>query len=315
MIASRKMTPPRRRHHRRGGSLVLLAIVVAAVLATGAIWTNAFGAGERFDHLMDRIDFALHPPSDRATVPTVEVTEPPLFETETPGPQGSAVQPTEPGATPGPTPARKPVNVKIATNPDRMFISQYTNHWCNPAAVEIVLAIHGLARATVDFQQKLAGRLDDWETRSDAHAGGWGPASMAEALAAYGARGYEVRAYRSRTWALHDAAIAIERTQAPVILIAWRGAHAWVMTGFRADADPGLFRDAKISGTYIYDPWYPRISTIWGPSDPPGAFQDWPEMQRNYLPWDRPEGAYPERDGKFLALVPTIPLADQKGPD
>jgi hypothetical protein len=29
------------------------------------------------------------------------------------------------------------------------------------------------------------------------------------------------------------------------------------------------------------------------------------EMERNFLPWKRPEGRYPDRDGKFLILAPT----------
>ena len=79
------------------------------------------------------------------------------------------------------------------------------------------------------------------------------------------------------------------------------------MTGFRADADPAVFSDAKIAGAYILDPWYPGISSIWGPSDPPGTFQDDAEMVRNFLPWKRPEGHYPDRDGLYIAVVPTIP--------
>jgi hypothetical protein len=27
-------------------------------------------------------------------------------------------------------------------------------------------------------------------------------------------------------------------------------------------------------------------------------------MKRNYLPWKRPDGRYPGRDGKFLAIIP-----------
>ncbi len=46
-------------------------------------------------------------------------------------------------------------------------------------------------------------------------------------------------------------------------------------------------------------------------ADKPGTFQDAAEMERNYLRWDRPEGDYVKRDGKFLAVVPTIPLKDQ----
>ena len=41
--------------------------------------------------------------------------------------------------------------------------------------------------------------------------------------------------------------------------------------------------------------------------------QDDAEMERNFLRWDRPEGAYPDRDGKFIAVVPTIPLDEQRG--
>ena len=80
------------------------------------------------------------------------------------------------------------------------------------------------------------------------------------------------------------------------------------MTGFRADADPSLFRNAKMEGAYILDPWYPRVSSIWGPSDPPGGYQNAAEMRRNYLPWKRPEGHYPDRDGLFIAVVPTQTL-------
>ena len=76
------------------------------------------------------------------------------------------------------------------------------------------------------------------------------------------------------------------------------------MTGFRASADPAVLPGAIVAGAYILDPWYPRISTIWGASDPPGTFQDASEMVRNFLPWKRPEGKYPGRDGKFLMLVP-----------
>ena len=78
--------------------------------------------------------------------------------------------------------------------------------------------------------------------------------------------------------ALRDAARAIEQMNAPVLLLAWRGAHTWVMNGFRADGDPLLFANAKVTGAYILDPWYPDVSSIWGPSDPPGAFQDTSEM-------------------------------------
>jgi hypothetical protein len=112
----------------------------------------------------------------------------------------------------------------------------------------------------------------------------------------------------------------------PVVMFPWWGAHTWVMTGFRADADPTLFEDADISGAYILDPWYPRVSSIWGASDGPGNLEDLTELERNWPAfegppgyetigpgWSRPEGAYPDRDGRFVVLVPTTPRSPSAG--
>ena len=138
----------------------------------------------------------------------------------------------------------------------------------------MVLAILDHGDTSHAFQREIQGRVREWESLKDSRNGDWGPSAMALALDAYGAKGYEVRAYKTRQGALRGAAKAIMKTNSPVILLAWRGAHTWVMTGFKADADPTVFSNAKISGTYILDPWYPDISSIWGPSDPPGTFQD-----------------------------------------
>ena len=176
----------------------------------------------------------------------------------------------------------------------------------------MTLAVLGLGDTSERFQRELVGRIDEWQSRRDSLNGGWGPASMVAALHAYGAHGYEVRAYETRMDAMRDAARAISETNAPAILLAWRGAHTWVMTGYRADADPAVFPDARIRGAYVLDPWYPRVSSIWGPSDPPGTYQDAAEMRRNFLAWKRPEGRYPDRDGKWIVVIPTLP-ADQLG--
>ena len=105
---------------------------------------------------------------------------------------------------------------------------------------------------------------------------------------------------------IRDAAKQLETTRAPVVMMAWRGAHTWVMTGFKADADPLIFPDANVEGAYIYDPWFPDWkSSIWPPSLGPGTFHDWENLQTNFLAWHRPEGAYPGRDGNFILVVPT----------
>lgn len=297
-------------------TVVVVFVVVYALLgsiAALAVSTNQFGAGERFDHLVERVLLAIDPPPDRETLPTVEITEPPAdtdgVDTDLVAQLPGADQPA--GAERTPRPERKPVDVRLRLNPGRMFASQHENDWCAVAGTQMVLAMHGLMDNSIEAQKKLANGIDKWESWRDSHNGGWGPAAISLALADNGLEGYEIRSYRTRDLALRDAAIALSKTKAPVVLIAWKGAHTWVMTGFRADADPTIFRNAKITGTYIYDPWYPRVSSIWGASDPAGTFQNTAEMERNFLRWARPEGKYVDRDGKFLAVVPTLPNPDR----
>jgi len=211
-----------------------------------------------------------------------------------------------PTPTPRPSPVRSPVDVNLAIHPESIFAHELTIVWCAPAGLQIVLAFLGHGNTSDELQREIAARIPEWTTWDDNHVGGWGPTSIARALAAYGATGYVERVFETREDALRAAAVALSATDSPVMLLAWRGAHVWVMTGYRADADPRIFGDATISGTYILDPWYPRISSIWGPSDPPGTFQDSAEMVRNFLPIKRPEGRYPTRDGRFVVLVPTL---------
>ena len=203
---------------------------------------------------------------------------------------------------------REPIKVDLLDDPEAYFASQVHKDWCAVAGTQMVLAIHDQASTSKRTQEDIGSRIGEWESRADSRNGDWGPAAMALALDDYGVPGYEVRGFESRQGALRDAARTIQATGAPVILLAWRGAHTWVMTGFRADADPSVFRDAHIEGAYILDPWYPRISNIWGKSDPPGTFQDEAEMERNFLKWRRPEGRYPDRDGLYITVAPTIAI-------
>ncbi len=300
----------RSRIRRRSAALGALALVllVGLVLGSTAIVTNTLGLGDRAESLVRRVDLALNPPPDRPIDEEEEVVTPPPSAAATATPTLATGQPADPTPEPTPPPRREAVDFDLYQNPARQFITELDHEWCAVAGTQMVLAAHDKAPLSDAFQRELASRIGEWESRRDSRNGDWGPAAIAKALEAYGVEGYKVRVYDTRQQALVDSARAIMEYRAPVVLLTWRGAHTWVMTGFRADADPVVFDDARIEGTYILDPWYPRVSSIWGPSDPPGTFQDAAEMRRNYLPWDRPEGAYPQRDGKFLAVVPTQPL-------
>jgi hypothetical protein len=310
------------RTHRRLRRAIIVIVVlglVTAAFGTLAIATNAAGIGDKWISALDRVErFLAGPVPDRPTAATVLVTEPPATPTPEPTPDptpsptlvqsGASLLPT-PAPTPSPTPepVRKKTTVNLLDDPEAVFTSQATKDWCAPAGVQMVLTIHGRMDPGERAQREIAGRVREWESLKDSRNGDWGPAAMAKALEAYGVFGYEVRAFETRQGALRDAARSIQKTGAPVILLSWWGAHTWVMTGFKADADPTVFRDAKITGAYILDPWYPRVSSIWGRSDGPGVFQDEAEMKRNFIKWKRPEGKYPDRDGLYITVAPTLP--------
>lgn len=308
------------RPSRRTASRWPVALAILALLfVTGftVVRTNVLGMGDRLDRLAARVETFIDPPPHRSTLPTVVVTA-------APSPSGTPRITPGPSATPTPSPTpivRAPVDVAIVDDHAAVFASQLTKEDCAVAGTQMVLTLLGLGNSSAAFQQEIKGRIGEWESWEDSHNGGWGPAAVAQALAAYGEPGYEIRAYATHTDALRDAALAISETDKPVVLFPWWGAHTWVMTGYRADADPALFDDAAISGAYVLDPWFPRVSSIWGPSDGPGSFETLAELERNWPAfqgppgyehigpgWTRPEGAYPDRDGRFVILVPTTPL-------
>jgi len=290
---------------------LLVLGLVAGVVGTSAIATDTLGAGHLYERFLAKVDrFLARPPPNRSIDPEVIVTPEPASPAPSPTPTLPPLASGQPRPTPGPTPTPIPrvaVDVDIVQNHDAVFAHEIDKDWCAPAGVTMVLAVLGKGDPTEARQREIASRVREWESYSDSHNGDWGPSAMAQALAAYGAPGYRTRIYETRADALRGAAKAIALTHSPVILLAWRGAHTWVMTGYRANADPLVFADAKVSGTYILDPWFPWNSSIWGQSDPPGTFQDAQNMIDNFLPWQRPEGHYGSRDGNFVVVEPTLP--------
>lgn len=273
-----------------------LVLFVVAAFGVGLVTWNYVG-NLAATHLL--------PPS-HAPSPVADGSIPPSTapSASPPASTASAAAPSA-SATAKPKPVRKAVNVSIESKPKAVFVSEKTKTLCAAAAVQIALNVNGPKVDTSAAYQSRIHRLEvAATTRKDSRNRGTGPEGMVATLNRLGRVKYELRTYRTRAAALHDTARAISATHHAVILLAWRGAHAWVMTGYRASADPRVFKDASVTGTYVLDPWYPRVSSIWGRSDPPGTFQNAAEMRRNYLPWKRPEGKYPGRDGKFLAIVP-----------
>ena len=161
--------PPRRTQAITGAAIVVL---FGIALGASAVAVNAFGAGDKFDRLLAKIDrFVTGPPPDRGAA-TVLVTDPPEDDqptdepTPAPTPVPTPTASLAPGATPAPTPVptptptpkpvRKPVDFDIEPHPKAVFASEVQDTWCSPSGVQMTLAVLGLADTSDRFQAKLA---------------------------------------------------------------------------------------------------------------------------------------------------------------
>ena len=231
-----------------------------------------------------------------------------------------------PGATPsaapstGPTPVATPTPTPGPTLPPRAayqvnlyrkgaFVSQLTDYFCLPAAMQTMINImtDGPMDTTFETQDRLhtlarTFLIEPYSGKKGAQPEGW-----AEGLNAEGYGPFTVAVRPTRPEAIRLAAYQLRATGKPVGLLAWRGAHAWVMSGFKADADPLLFDDFNVTHVWIEDVWYPRVSSIWGESTPPDTLYAVEDLRVDFLRYNRPRHDYPDKDGQFVMIVPLLP--------
>jgi hypothetical protein len=219
-----------------------------------------------------------------------------------------------PVATPGPSVAAPPSagqdrSTAAASGPFSMdlyrkgdYVGELTKIWCLPAAMQTSMNIMDPGADTSRQTQARIFAL----ARSIAPApdGAAEPEGWAKGLTQLGYGNYQVTEKASIRDAIHLAARQIRATNRPAGLLVWRGAHSWVMSGFSATADPALTDSFVVTAVRIEDVWYPRVSTIWGSSRPPDALVPVAALPADYLPWKRPTGRYPGKDGKFVLVVP-----------
>jgi hypothetical protein len=228
----------------------------------------------------------------------------------TPTPSPSAAPSPSPSARPtptvGPTPALDPppTSGPFAMDLYRAgdFATELKPIWCAPAALQTMINIMSSgadrSRRTQQLLHTIGRRLGPAPDK------GSEPEGMARTLDSLGYGRFQVLALPTRSAAIKAAARAIRMTGRPAALLVWRGAHNWVMSGFRSTADPALTDDFRVTALRIEDVWYPRVSSIWGASRPPDTLVAVRRMPEDYLPWKRPTGRYPAKDGKFVLIIP-----------
>jgi hypothetical protein len=290
------MIRPRPRR-ARSGFAAAYAVVCVAMVAVGWIATSA-------TVLPVQAVAATATKAATTTGPTATDAGRSLVATPTPTDTPFPLDSLVAGGAPPGSPAKVPFSIDLYV--PGSFVSQMNREYCMAGAVQNMVNIIGpKVDLTTATQQKIGDTLVANTTAQDSYDGGFGPNGWALTMPKLGAGQYKLVVDSTFDAAMKDAALALARTSRPVGLLTWWGAHSWVMTGFKADADPLLFPTTfKLKGAFIVDPFYPRISTIWGQTLGPDTYRDMTAMAHNYIGWKRPEGHYPDRDGKWLLVIP-----------
>ena len=200
------------------------------------------------------------------------------------------------------------------------FVSQTTVYMCVGASMQMMLnmiqpkddrtaktqvKLWELARSfrrTNDPTQLNSGDIN--RTRRGASSRGW-----AAGLTQLGAGPYKVTAEDTLEEAATRAARQIRMTGQPVGLLVWRGAHAWVVSGFEATGDPLVDPEAKITHLYILDPYYPRVSKTWGPGPAPHSKLTLKKLGEDWVQWRRSSNR-PGLSGRWAMILPfTVQVA------
>jgi hypothetical protein len=225
------------------------------------------------------------------SAPSPIVSQPP---TTAPAP-GSLL---DPPARPG------PFAIDLFRSAD--FVSQARADWCVPAAITMMAKLMDRQPTSAIPSQGVLDRRARALSSPRLVGLGSEPQGWAGALNGLGDGPYVVVARSRFGDAIAAAARALRLTGMPVGLLVWRGAHAWVMTGFEATGDPAWTNDFRVTAVRVTDPWYPRPFSAWGRTRAPDARVDLAALARNYVRWRRPTVRYAELDGRFVLILPVV---------
>ncbi|HUR16556.1 MAG TPA: C39 family peptidase [Candidatus Limnocylindrales bacterium] len=182
---------------------------------------------------------------------------------------------------------------------------QKTDYYCVPASIQMMLNIIDHESDKSRAGQDRYFRYAQDHSRYPILDNGADPQGWAEALQHWGAGNYSVGVHSTMQASLKAAAKRMRMTGKPVGLIVWgnRGGHAWVMTGFAADADPAATDSYRVSSIQAMGPLYP-YGTIGGRAFDPGPREwvEYPELKKKFTYyWVKNSPAW---NGSWITVLP-----------
>lgn len=167
-----------------------------------------------------------------------------------------------------------------------VFTTQKTWHWCTAANVQIM---RNIVHRKTNHRRAQQRRFFTYMRAHDRYAipvrHGVDPVGWTAGLRRFVDPRYRLVSSGSFKKALRSAVRNLRRTNLPVGITVAHGNHAWVLTGFRATADPATTNDFKVRSVRVTGPLWGRQNSSFGYDMRPDTKLTRKQFKRFFTPW------------------------------
>ena len=186
------------------------------------------------------------------------------------------------------------------------FTTQKSWLWCTAAGVQIV---DNIVEHRKDHTTAGQRRYFDWMRKHNRYSlpvsAGVDPAGWTAGLRHFVDGRYRLVASRTFDDALRSAVTNLRKTNLPVAITVSHGGHGWILTGFRATADPAVTDSFKVTSVRVVGPLY-GLQSKNGYDMPPNTRLTTAQLRMFFTPWK-----YAPKpmiwDGRYVSIQP-IPV-------
>ena len=187
------------------------------------------------------------------------------------------------------------------------FTTQRSWLWCTAAGVQIV---RNIVDRKTDHSTANQRRYFNWMRGHNRYdlpvSAGVDPAGWTAGLRHFVDDRYRLVASRTFDSALRSAVKRLRLTNLPVALTVSHGNHGWILTGFRATADPAATTSFRVTSVRVTGPLY-GLQSKNGYDMPPNTKLTTAQLKRFFTPWKYAPKAM-IWDGRYVSIQP-VPKA------
>jgi hypothetical protein len=183
-----------------------------------------------------------------------------------------------------------------------VFSTQKTWIWCTAAGVQISRNIvRGANDHSATSQRRYFRYMRAHQRYRIPLSDGVDPTGWAAGLRRWVDPSYRVVASDRFRKALRSAVTSLRETNLPVGIAVARGAHAWVLTGFTATADPAKTRRFEVTSVRVTGPLWGLQNRTFGYDMRPDTRLTRRQLRRFFTPWHYPRIRM-AWEGRWLAV-------------